>query len=234
MTSYAKQKRIRKMKKQSIYTENDNYKSAYDEWEKLAPSLTRSSSIPVPQSFKPYNVAVEHSGAFNDFNQNVKKKRGFNHNNKFRLLNYMGGNNAKGLYKHDSEDYFSKDETVKIKYKMRKPKTLKINRDELAKQEQRTTEGAEIAGLETSLNINKAKAEVKFVEKTKSNRGGWNAGKDSGAFQGGFSYTGYNASQIKRDSVFKQLNSQQTEFRSIIEGEIMNSGGNANIVQQPE
>jgi len=223
------------MKRQSIYTENDSHKPIYDEWENLAPeSVKKSAQTKLPTSFVPWNISVKNSGAFNDFNTQYREKRGRNHNNKHRLPNYMGGNNAKGFYKHATEDYFSRDETIKCKYKIRKPKRMEINRDELAKQEQRTTEGAEIRGLETALNIAKAKAEVKLVEKTKRNRGGWNAGKDSGAFQGGFNYTGYNATQIKKDNEFKRLNSQQDEFRSIVEGEIANSGGNANIVQMPE
>jgi len=221
------------MKRQSIYTENDSYTPMYDEWEKLTPSVKKTEQKPLPNTFKPYNVSVEHSGAFNDFNTQFREKRGRNHNNRYRLPNYMGGNNAKGMYKHATEDYFSKDETLKVKYKMRKPKRMEIDRDVLAEQEQRTTEGTEIKG-KVKLDKKKAKAEVNLIERTKRNRGGWNAGKDSGAFQGGFSYTGYNATQIKRDNKFKQLNAQQDEFRSIVEGEIMNSGGNANIVQMPE
>ena len=221
------------MKRQSIYTENDNYSPMYDEWEKLTPSVKKTEQTKLPNTFVPYNVSVRHSGAFNDFNSQFREKRGRNHNNKHRLPNYMGGNNAKGLYKHSTQDYFSKDETIKVKYKMRKPKRMEINRDILAEQEQRTTEGPEIRG-QVKLDPRKAKAEVNLIERTKRNRGGWNAGKDSGAFQGGFSYTGYNATQIKKDSKFKELNAQQTEFRSIISGEIMNSGGNENIVQMPE
>ena len=221
------------MKRQSIYTENDNYKPAYDEWEKLAPSsIKKSAQKKLPNTFVPYNVSVKHSGAFNDFNKNFREKRGRNHNNKHRLLNYMGGNNAKGKYKHNTEDYFSKDETIKCKYKIRKPKRMELNRDEVAKQEQRTTEGAEICGKQTALNIRKAKAQVKLIEKTKRNRGGWNAGKDSGAFQGGFDYTGYNNTQIKKDNQFKKLNAQQNEFRSFVESEVMNSGCNKNLVRQ--
>jgi len=49
-----------------------------------------------------------------------------------------------------------------------------------------------------------------------------------------FAYTGYNDTQIKKDNKFKELNAKQDEFRSIVEGEIMNSGGNVNIVQMPE
>jgi len=221
------------MKRVSIYTENDNYSPMYDEWEKLTPSVKKTEQTKLPNTFVPYNVSVRHSGAFNDFNSQFREKRGRNHNNKHRLPNYMGGNNAKGLYKHSTQDYFSKDETIKVKYKMRKPKRMEINRDILAEQEQRTTEGPEIRG-QVKLDPRKAKAEVNLIERTKRNRGGWNAGKDSGAFQGGFSYTGYNATQIKKDSKFKELNAQQTEFRSIISGEIMNSGGNENIVQMPE
>jgi len=222
------------MKRQSIFTENDNHKPIYDEWEKLAPtSVKKTAQNALPNTFKPYNVSVRHSGAFNDFNTQFREKRGRNHTNKYRLPNYMGGNNAKGRYKHATEDYFSKDETIKVKYKMRKPKRMEIGRDILAEQEQRTTEGAEIRG-KVKLNPRKAKAEINLIERTKRNRGGWNAGKDSGAFQGGFAYTGYNDTQIKKDSKFKELNAQQDEFRSIVEGEIMNSGDNANIVQMPE
>lgn len=221
------------MKRQSIYTENDNYAPAYDSWEKLTPSVKKPPSAPIPSTFKPYNISVRYSGAFNDFNKQFREKRQMPHENKFRLKNYMGGNNAKGLYKQDQEDYFSKDETLKLKYKMRKVKRMEVDRDELATQEQRTTEGAEICG-KVELDARKAKAEVNLIERTKRNRGGWNAGKDAGAFQGGFDYTGYNATQVKKDNEFKKLNAQQDEFRSIVEGEIMNSGDNANIVQMPE
>lgn len=221
------------MKRQSIYTENDSYKSAYDSWEKLTPSVTKAPSAPIPSTFKPWNISTRHSGAFNDFNKQFRDKRQIPGENKFRLKNFMGGNNAKGLYKQDQEDYFMKDETLKIKYKMRKEKRMEVDRDELATQEQRTTEGAEIRG-QVQLNERKARAEINLIERTKRNRGGWNAGKDAGAFQAGFDYTGYNATQVKKDNEFKKLNAQQDEFRSIVEGEMMNSGGNANIVQQPE
>ena len=223
------------MKRQSIYTENDEHTKLFDTFDKLVPKkLDKAEQVAIPQTFKPTNISVRRSGAFNDFNKKFKDVRGHNHNNKFRLLNYMGGNNGKGLYKHNTQDYFEKDETLKIKYKMRKIKEMLLDPVETERQEQRTTEGTEIKGQETMLNKNKAQADINKLFKQKRNRGGRSGGKDGGAYQGGFSYTGYDKDIVKKDNEFKKLNAEQDEFRSIVEGEIENSGGNANIVQMPE
>jgi len=230
-----KTKRIRKMKRQSIYTENDEHTKLFDTFDKLVPKkLDKTEQKEIPQTFKPYNISVRRSGAFNDFNKKFKDVRGHNHNNKFRLLNFMGGNNGKGLYKHNTQDYFEKDETLNMKYKMRKIKEMVLDPVETERQEQRTTEGTEIKGQETMLNKNKAQADINKLFKQKRNRGGRSGGKDGGAYQGGFSYTGYDKDIVKKDNEFKKLNAEQDEFRSIVEGEIENSGGNANIVQMPE
>ena len=146
----------------------------------------------------------------------------------------MGGNNGKGLYKHKTQNYFEKDETLNIKYKMRKIKEMLLDPVETERQEQRTTEGTEIRGKETMLNQSKAQTDINKLFKQKRNRGGRSGGKDGGAYQGGFSYTGYDKDIVKKDNEFKKLNAEQDEFRSIVEGEIENSGGNANIVQMPE
>ena len=223
------------MKRQSIYTENDEHTKLFDTFDKLVPKkLDKTEQKEIPQTFKPYNISVRRSGAFNDFNKKFKDVRGHNHNNKFRLLNFMGGNNGKGLYKHNTQDYFEKDETLKMKYKMRKIKEMVLDPVETERQEQRTTEGTEIKGQETMLNKNKAQADINKLFKQKRNRGGRSGGKDGGAYQGGFSYTGYDKDIVKKDNEFKKLNAEQDEFRSIVEGEIENSGGNANIVQMPE
>tara|TARA_R110000787_G_scaffold138493_3_gene252137 strand:- start:646 stop:1317 length:672 start_codon:yes stop_codon:yes gene_type:complete len=223
------------MKRQSIYTENDEHTKLFDTFDKLVPKkLDKAEQVAIPQTFKPTNISVRRSGAFNDFNKKFKDVRGHNHPNKFRLLNYMGGNNGKGLYKHNTQDYFEKDETLKIKYKMRKIKEMLLDPVETERQEQRTTEGTEIKGQETMLNKNKAQADINKLFKQKRNRGGRSGGKDGGAYQGGFSYTGYDKDIVKKDNEFKKLNAEQDEFRSIISGEIENSGGNANIVQMPE
>jgi len=222
------------MKRQSIYTENDEHTKLFDTFDKLVPKkLDKTEQKEIPQTFKPYNISVRRSGAFNDFNKKFKDVRGHNHNNKFRLLNFMGGNNGKGLYKHNTQDYFEKDETLNIKYKMRKIKEMLLDPVETERQEQRTTEGTEIKGQETMLNKNKAQADINKLFKQKRNRGGRSGGKDGGAYQGGFSYTGYDKDIVKKDNEFKKLNAEQDEFRSIVEGEIENSGGNANIVQMP-
>jgi len=223
------------MKRQSIYTENDEHTKLFDTFDKLVPKkLDKTEQKEIPQTFKPYNISVRRSGAFNDFNKKFKDVRGHNHNNKFRLLNFMGGNNGKGLYKHNTQDYFEKDETLNMKYKMRKIKEMVLDPVETERQEQRTTEGTEIKGQETMLNKNKAQADINKLFKQKRNRGGRSGGKDGGAYQGGFSYTGYDKDIVKKDNEFKKLNAEQDEFRSIVEGEIENSGGNANIVQMPE
>ena len=223
------------MKRQSIYTENDEHTKLFDTFDKLVPKkLDKTEQKEIPQTFKPYNISVRRSGAFNDFNKKFKDVRGHNHNNKFRLLNFMGGNNGKGLYKHNTQDYFEKDETLNMKYKMRKIKEMVLDPVETERQEQRTTEGTEIKGQETMLNKNKAQADINKLFKQKRNRGGRSGGKDGGAYQGGFSYTGYDKDIVKKDNEFKKLNAEQDEFRSIVEGEIENSGGNANIVQIPE
>ncbi len=230
-----KTKRIRKMKRQYIYTENDDHSKLFDSFDKLVPKkLGTSERKEMPQKFVPYNISVRRSGAFNDFNKKFKEVRGHNHNNKFRLLNYMGGNNAKGLYKHYSQDAFEKDETLKVKYKMRKIKEMKLDPVENEKQEQRTTEGTEIRGAETALDKNKAQADINMLFKQKRNRGGRSGGKDGGAYQGGFNYVNYGKEQVKKDNEFKKKNAEQDEFRSIVEGEILNSGDNKNIVQMPE
>ena len=222
------------MKRQSIYTENDEHTKLFDTFDKLVPKkLDKTEQKEIPQTFKPYNISVRRSGAFNDFNKKFKDVRGHNHNNKFRLLNFMGGNNGKGLYKHNTQDYFEKDETLNMKYKMRKIKEMVLDPVETERQEQRTTEGTEIKGQETMLNKNKAQADINKLFKQKRNRGGRSGGKDGGAYQGGFSYTGYDKDIVKKDNEFKKLNAEQDEFRSIVEGEIENSGGNANIVQMP-
>jgi len=223
------------MKRQSIYTENDEHTKLFDTFDKLVPKkLDKTEQKEIPQTFKPYNISVRRSGAFNDFNKKFKDVRGHNHNNKFRLLNFMGGNNGKGLYKHNTQDYFEKDETLNMKYKMRKIKEMVLDPVETERQEQRTTEGTEIKGQETMLNKNKAQADINKLFKQKRNRGGRSGGKDGGAYQGGFSYTGYDKDIVKKDNEFKKLNAEQDEFRSIVEGEIENSGGNANVVQMPE
>ena len=230
-----KTKRIRKMKRQSIYTENDDHKKLFDTFDKLVPKkLNKAEQVEVPQTFKPYNISVRRSGAFNDFNKKFKDVRGHNHPNKYRLQNYMGGNNGKGLYKHKDMTFFEKDETLNIKHKMRKIKEMVLDPVETEKQEQRTTEGTEIRGAETMLNMNKAQADINKLFKQKRNRGGRSGGKDGGAYQGGFSYTGYDKDIVKKDNEFKKKNAEQDEFRSIVEGEILNSGDNKNIVQMPE
>ena len=223
------------MKRQSIYTENDEHTKLFDTFDKLVPKkLDKTEQKEIPQTFKPYNISVRRSGAFNDFNKKFKDVRGHNHNNKFRLLNFMGGNNGKGLYKHNTQDYFEKDETLKMKYKMRKIKEMVLDPVETERQEQRTTEGTEIKGQETMLNKNKAQADINKLFKQKRNRGGRSGGKDGGAYQGGFSYTGYDKDIVKKDNEFKKLNAEQDEFKSIVYGELENSGGNKNIVQMPE
>jgi len=222
------------MKRQLIYTENDDHKKLFDENDKLVPFIGKSGTKPIPQTFVPYNISVRRSGAFNDFNKKFKEVRGHNHPNRYRLVDYMGGNNAKGLYKHSTQDYFEKDETLRTKYKVRVEKEMKLDPVETEKQEQRTTEGTEIKGAETALDKNKAQADINKLFKQKRNRGGRNGGKDGGAYQGGFSYTGYNKDIVKKDNEFKKKNSEQNEFRSIVEGEIKNSGDNAKIVQMPE
>ena len=68
-----KTKRIRKMKRQSIYTENDEHTKLFDTFDKLVPKkLNKTEQKEIPQTFKPYNISVRRSGAFNDFNKKFK------------------------------------------------------------------------------------------------------------------------------------------------------------------
>ena len=219
------------MKEQSIYTENTD--GMFDEHDKLVPVLAKGSQVEIPKVWKPYNLSTRRSGAFNDFNPQFRKLNNINHTNKYRLPNMMGGNNAKGYYKHDTQDYFEKDETIKMKHRIRKIKETRLDPVENALQEQRDTEGTEIRGKETMLNKKRAEQKVKLLFKTKRNRGGYDAGKDGGAFSGGFAYTEYNNTQIKQDNKFKELNSQQEEFKSIIQGQQETDGLNSVIQQYP-
>ena len=173
------------MKRQYIYTENDEHTKLFDSFDKLVPKkLGKGEQVEIPQTFKPYA--------------------------------------------------FEKDETLKVKYKMRKIKEMKLDPVETEKQEQRTTEGTEIRGRETMLNQSKAQTDINKLFKQKRNRGGRSGGKEGGAYQGGFNYINYGKEQVKQDNEFKKKNAEQDEFRSIVEGEILNSGDNKNIVQMPE
>jgi len=222
------------MRGQSIFTENADHKKLFDSHDKLVLNMNKTEQVEIPQKFVPYNISVRRSGAFNDFNRKFRNVRDINHPNKFRLPAYMGGGNAKGLYKHNTMNYFEKDETLTMKHKMKKIKMIALDPVENERQEQRDTMGTEIRGKETMLNKSLAQADINKLFKQKRNRGGRSGGKDGGAYQGGFDYTGYNKEIVKKDNAFRKLNAEPDEFKSVIYGEIANSGGNANIVQMPE
>lgn len=222
------------MSAQSIFTENSSHKPLFDNHDNLTISLEKGKQVPLATTLSWIPQQTRLSGAFNDFNKEFKKVRGMNHPNPMRLPDYMGGNNAKGLFKASQEDYFSKDETLKLKFKPRRLNLFLLDPVETTKQEQRTTQGTEIRGKETALDKKVAQREVDYLYKKKRNRGGRSGGKEGGAYQGGQSFNDYNKDISKQDNTYKALNQEQDEFRSIIEGEIAMSGQNATIAQAPE
>lgn len=214
-------------KRQLIYTENDKHPKSLGDYLGV-PSFARGKSVPYKRN-KVVDIPQQtrFSGAFNDFNSEWRKERQIRTRmNPMRLKDYAG-NGARGFHHHSK----TKEKGTKFdRYKQPKQTELKIK--EAIKEEQRTTEGAEIRGKEV-LNHQQALMDIK-KKMYKRNRGGLNGGKDGGAYQGGWKYIMYNDDTIRRDRTFAKLNRKQDEFRSIVEGEQKLLGGNSAIPLAPE
>ena len=197
------------MRRASIYTENDKHPTIRDEGDHLVPSLEKGNRVPIPNKVVGLTPQLTRfSGQFNDFVQEWRDKREKPGRNKHCLPSHYGSL-AGGYYRHD------KEKKTKVKFhKMRKPKkNKKISSYTLAKQEQRTTNGAEIAGKQ-KLSHAQAMAEIRRKIK-KSNRG---INQKKGYYGSGMRYNAYVRQTAREDKKFKQLNKQPGEFKSVESG----------------
>lgn len=202
------------MKRASIYTETSKHPIIKEDGDDLVPSLVKGSSVPYIRN-KVVEIPVEDrsSGAFLDFNTEWTKTKFKDHHNKFQKLSHYG-NGGHGFYRHDKGNQLEEIEDLTFKKsKMLKFKTL--NYVETIKEEQRTTNGSEIAGKQV-LSHDKALAEMRKTM-IKRNRGG-RSGKEGGAYQGGHMFNVYNEKIVNKDNEFQKLNQKQEEFRSITDG----------------
>jgi len=200
-------------KRLSIYTENNEHPKKDKDYLGI-PSLVKGSSVPYKRS-KVVEIPVSErsSGAFLDFNSEWSNNKFKEHHNRHQKLSHYGNGGA-GFYRHDKGNKLEEIESLKFK----KSKLLKfkhLNYVETIKEEQRTTNGSEIAGKQV-LSHQKAMAEMRKTM-VKRNRGG-RSGKDGGAYQGGHMYNIYNEAQVFKDNEFQRLNEKQEEFKTITDG----------------
>ena len=213
------------MKRASIFTENDEHANKDKDYLGL-PIMSKGSSVPYIRN-KVVEIPVEErsSGAFLDFNTEWTATKFKNRHNRHQILSYYG-NGGRGNFRHDKGNQL--EEIEDLKFKTHKGTThSKLDIVETIKEEQRTTNGAEIAGKE-AFSQQKALEEIRKTM-VKRNRGG-RSGKRGGAYQGGHMYNIYNEAQVFKDNEFQKLNEEQKEFRTITEGiEDLENYGNLNI-----
>lgn len=223
--NYNPHKRIH-MKRASIYTENDAHPNKDEDYLGL-PIMTKGSSVPYIRN-KVVEIPVEErsSGAFLDFNTEWTATKYKDHQNKHQLLSHYG-NGGRGMYHHDKGNKLEEIENLSFRVKHKTMPMDKLDVVKTLEEEQRTTNGSEIAGKQTFSHF-KALEEMR-KNMVKRNRGG-RSGKDGGAYQGGHMYNLYNEKQEFKDEEFKKLNEEQKEFRSITEGmEDLENYGNKNL-----
>lgn len=224
--NYPKKKTIN-TKRLSIYTENNEHPKKDKDYLGI-PSLVKGSSVPYKRN-KVVEIPVSErsSGAFLDFNTEWTNNKFKEHHNKHQKLSHYG-NGGHGFFRHDKGNQLEEIEDLSFK----KPKLLRfktLNYVETIKEEQRTTEGSEIAGKQV-LSHEKAMAEMRRLM-TKRNRGG-RSGKDGGAYQGGHKFNVYNEQIVHKDNEFQKLNEKQEEFKTITDGiETMENYGNVELAK---
>ena len=198
------------MRRASIYTENDEHPTIREDGEHLVPSLQKGKKVPLPKKVTGFTPQLTRfSGQFNDFNKEWREKREKPGRNKYVLPSHYGSQ-AAGYYHHD------KEKKVHVKFHKIKapPKEKQLNPVTLEKQEQRTTEGSEIAGKQ-KLSHAQAMAEIRKKMK-KINRG---INQKKGYYGSGMRYNAYVRQTVREDSKYKELNAKNDdEFTTIEQG----------------
>ena len=148
------------------------------------------------------------SGAFNDYNQEFRKKRSQPRLNKYQDFSTWGNSNAKGKYHHDKMTKFED----KIKFKRKSdPKDRQLNTEAVEENEQIDTTGTEVRGFRI-LDKNLAKRNIQR-DMIKDNRG--NNFKDAGFYQAGRRFRDYEKQTKRFDEQFQLIEEEPDEFSDL-------------------